>query len=346
MQEVWTEIDSLRSELASQRRAKDTSGTAQSLAAIRTSLMTFQDQTRKHIEDLATAVERAVAEHTTRTAALQADMGTLRGSLAPFEEQTAGHLQRLTTELNRTANETSVLLQRLYAKPYMADPPRFSYPKPDGQPVLGFVGRRQSCAAEYVGFEDVFRGPESLIQDRFRRYLPLLERHKQVLDIGCGRGELLDVLAGSGLAARGVDSDPAMVERCRRKGHIVELMDGGAYLRGQADASLPVIFAAQVVEHLPYDQFLEFLELSRCKLKPGGQLIFETVNPHSLEAFKTFYTDLTHQRPIFPEVAVALCWLKQFDEAYVFYPNGIGDEAQDRVSQGEYAVVATKAISD
>jgi 2-polyprenyl-3-methyl-5-hydroxy-6-metoxy-1,4-benzoquinol methylase len=286
-----------------------------------------------------------VAEQTRQTAGLQADIGAVRAALAPFEEQTASHLQRLTTELTRTANETSVLQQRLYARPYMADPSRFSYPRPDGPPVLGFVGRRESRAAEYVGFEDVFRGPESLIQDRFRRYLPLLERHNRVLDIGCGRGELLDLLAGSGQEAIGVDLDPAMVERCRRKGHIVELMDGGAYLRGQADASLPVIFAAQVVEHLSYDRFIEFLELSRCKLKPGGQLIFETVNPHSLEAFKTFYTDLTHQRPIFPEVAVALCWLKQFDEAYVFYPNGIGDEAQDRVSQGEYAVVASKATS-
>ena len=167
-----------------------------------------------------------------------------------------------------------------------------------------------------------------------------------MLDIGCGRGELLDVLRAPVSPRPGVDTDAAMVERCRQKGHIVEQVDGLAYLRSQRDGSLPAIFAAQVVEHLPYTELLAFLELSREKLRPGGQLIFETVNPHSLEAFKTFYTDLTHQKPIFPEVAVALCWLMQFDEAYVFYPNGNGDFAKDREVQGEYAVVASKGFSD
>ena len=86
---------------------------------------------------------------------------------------------------------------------------------------------------------------------------------------------------------------------------------------------------------------MTFLHLSLAKLAPGGQLIFETVNPHAIEAFKTFWTDLTHQRPIFPEVAVAWCWLMGFDQAYVFFPNGSGDLDNDRRSQGEYAVVAT-----
>jgi hypothetical protein len=97
-----------------------------------------------------------------------------------------------------------------------------------------------------------------------------------------------------------------------------------------------------VIEHLPYATLLEFLEVSRQKLQPGGSLIFETVNPHALEALKTFYTDLTHQKPIFPEVAIALCWLVQFDEAHVFYPNGTGDAQQDPATQGEYAVVASR----
>jgi O-antigen chain-terminating methyltransferase len=113
-------------------------------------------------------------------------------------------------------------------------------------------------------------------------------------------------------------------------------------LKTRDDDSVPAIFAAQVVEHLPYESLLSFLEICRAKLRTGGQLIFETINPHSLEAFKTFYTDLTHQRPIFPEVAVALCWLTGFDQAYVFYPNGQGDLEEDRKTQGEYAVVATK----
>jgi hypothetical protein len=105
---------------------------------------------------------------------------------------------------------------------------------------------------------------------------------------------------------------------------------------------VPAIFAAQVVEHLPYEELVSFLQVCHAKLKSGGQLIFETVNPHSLQAFKTFWTDLTHQRPIFPEVALAFCWLLGFDQAYVFFPNGTGELGHDRLTQGEYAVVATK----
>ena len=71
-------------------------------------------------------------------------------------------------------------------------------------------------------------------------------------------------------------------------------------------------------------------------------LIAETVNPHSIQAFKTFWVDLTHRSPIFPEVAVAYCHLSGFAEAQVIFPNGTGDFEGDRRSQGEYAVVAIK----
>ena len=111
------------------------------------------------------------------------------------------------------------------------------------------------------------------------------------------------------------------------------------------DVSVPAIFAAQVVEHLAYDDLIAFLELSRAKLKPGGRLIFETVNPHALEAFKTFWTDLTHQRPIFPEVALVWCWLLGFERAHVLFPHGGNDLDRDLTTQGDYGIVATKGSS-
>jgi SAM-dependent methyltransferase len=228
----------------------------------------------------------------------------------------------------------------------MTDPRRFLYTDAQGRNVLGFRTRRGSGGEVYAGFEDVFRGPEDMIRDRFRAYLPLLKRHDAVVDIGCGRGELLDLLRTEGVPAVGVERDEAMVHRCRARGHVVEQTDGLSYLRAQPEASLSAIVATQVVEHLPYDDLMSLLALSRSRLKAGGQLIFETVNPHALEAFKTFWTDLTHERPIFPEVAVVLCWLLDFDQAHVFFPNGVGDEARDRMTCGEYAVVATKNGDD
>jgi hypothetical protein len=252
----------------------------------------------------------------------------------------------LTSQLAAVTTSNATLQQRLYAAPYMDDPDRFRFTDGSGRSVLGFQSRRGLGRDTYLAFEDIFRGPEPFIQERFRVYLPILKSHARVIEIACGRGELLDVLSEAGVPACGVDVDEAMVRRCRAKGHAVEKRDALSFLREQADGSLPAIFTAQFVEHLSYPDLMSFLELSRAKLKAGGQLVFETVNPHSLEAFKTFWTDLTHQRPIFPEVAVALCWLVDFDQAYVFFPNGSGDAQQDRTSQGEYSVVATKCGDD
>ena len=134
-----------------------------------------------------------------------------------------------------------------------------------------------------------------------------------------------------------------MVRHCRDKGHLVEQMDALEFLREQAPQSLPAIFSAQVIEHLTFAELKELLELCRSRLQPGGVFVAETVNPHALEAFKTFYTDLTHERPIFPEVALSLFQLAGFEEAYVVFPLGTGDLDRDRQSQGEYAVVATAA---
>jgi SAM-dependent methyltransferase len=259
-----------------------------------------------------------------------------------FKESVAKHLAALTDQLAANTATIADLQHRLYAVPYMDDPDRFHYTNDQGRRELGFRSGRSVDGDGYVGFEDVFRGSEPFIRDRFRAYLPLLQPCERVIDIGCGRGEMLDLLREAGVPAVGVDIDEGMVRRCSAKGHRVERIDAIGYLGEQPDNSVPAIFAAQIVEHFSYDQLMSLFELSRVKLKPGGQLIFETVNPHALEAFKTFWTDLSHRRPIFPEVAVVWCWLLGFERAYVFFPNGSGDLEHDRSTRGEYAVVATK----
>ena len=267
---------------------------------------------------------------------------SLEQSVSSFQLSAVAHLQALTTQLASTTNQGMELSRRLYALPYMQDPARFYFTDASGKRVLGFRNPRTPDGDAYAGFEDIFRGSETFIHHRLEAYLPILKRHAQVVDIGCGRGELLDLLRETGVPALGVDTDEGMVRRCRAKGHMVEQIDAVSYLQAKADSSLDAIFSAQVVEHLSYEELVTFLRLSRAKLKPGGQLIFETVNPHALEAFKTFWTDLTHQRPIFPEVALAWCWLLEFEQAYVFFPNGSGNLEDDRSTRGEYAVIATK----
>ncbi len=191
----------------------------------------------------------------------------------------------------------------------------------------------------YAGFEDVFRGPSERVTELQRPYLALVAEHAPVLDIGCGRGEFLRLLADAGIASAGVDSDPGMVARCRAAGLPAVHGDAIDYLARQEDGTLGTVFCAQVIEHLPVAALQRLLELARRKLRADGLFIAETVNPHSLAALKTFWVDLTHQHPIFPEVALAFCGLAGFGAAYVFAP-GFDDFAAARFTANSYAVVA------
>ena len=205
------------------------------------------------------------------------------------------------------------------------------------------AGADGTTDSPYREFEAVFRGSEERVAASQRPYLALLEGHAPVLDAGCGRGEMLDLLRDRGIAAEGVDADPGMVERCREKRHDVILGDVVEVLEGRDDASLGAIFSAQLIEHLPRRELECFFPLSARKLAPGGLFVAETVNPHSARALKAFWLDLSHQHPIFPEVALLLCRIAGFPEAYVFHPLGGGDATLDRYTQDAYAVLATTA---
>ena len=241
------------------------------------------------------------------------------------------------------------LVAETRALPYVSGSPFEFFEEPVAGRVQGY-GRRngdEERIGTYDAFEDIFRGPENFIRDRQRRYLDLLGDREPVVDVGCGRGEFLDLLRERGLEYAGIDPDPDMVGRCRAKGHeVVEIDDANTYLEKCADDSIGAIFCAQVIEHMPYEDILRFYDLGLRKLRPGGLFILETVNPHSVPALKTFWVDPTHQHPLFPEVALALCEINGFESAYVFHPNGTGDVEVDRYETGEYAAVATRAARE
>jgi glycosyltransferase involved in cell wall biosynthesis/2-polyprenyl-3-methyl-5-hydroxy-6-metoxy-1,4-benzoquinol methylase len=272
---------------------------------------------------------------------LGSGLGTLQAASGRFHTSASAHLKGLTDALSETKSQLSTLIYKLFAAPYMSSPKQFMEKDEHGVARLGYRSTSAGTGAFYRGFEEIFRGPEALVRDRQRVYLPLLKNRDRVLDVGCGRGEMLDLLREAVIPSVGIDIDADMVSHCREKGHTVEQIDALRFLRNQPEGSLSAVFTAQVIEHLRFDDLKQFLILCRTRLKPGGLLVAETVNPHALEAFKTFYTDLTHQRPIFPEVALALCQLAGFEQAYVMFPLGSGDLDRDRQSQGEYAVVST-----
>jgi 2-polyprenyl-3-methyl-5-hydroxy-6-metoxy-1,4-benzoquinol methylase len=162
---------------------------------------------------------------------------------------------------------------------------------------------------DYVGLERRFRGESvEILAEATDRYLPLLRDHQPILDVGCGRGELLGALAALGVEGSGVDLDAGMVEQARADGVEAHHGDAIEFLRQQPEASYGAIVSIQVVEHLPFDVLMELVDLAVSRLRPGGVLVMETPNPQALFVLgNTFLLDPTHVRPIHPSLLVFLC---------------------------------------
>jgi glycosyltransferase involved in cell wall biosynthesis/SAM-dependent methyltransferase len=288
--------------------------------------------------------EARFAEGLALTRKLRGDLGDTRAELAGAQRQllqleAAPRLMALES----LGRELEQHLAEHRSRPYVSEELALeSWTQPGLGPVLGY--RHSSSGADgarvYIDFEAAFRGPEQRVRGTQLAYLPLLVGHAPVLDVGCGRGELLDILREQGIAGSGVDTDAEMAAHSRGKGHDVALADANEHLRSLDERSLGAITALEVVEHLPHRMLLEFLSLARSRLREGGVLVFETVNPHAVHAMKAFWVDLTHQHPIFPEVAVELCRLSGFTEACWFHPTGTVSFEADRNSQPVYAVAA------
>jgi len=159
----------------------------------------------------------------------------------------------------------------------------------------------------YRAFEERHRGSRELIKGRLAAYLPFVESLLEVfpvaatIDLGCGRGEWLELLAESGFKPVGVDLDKGMLEACLERGLQVEQGDALAYLSALPDESQVVVSAFHVVEHITFDHLRTLVAEALRVLKPGGLLIMETPNPENIVvATRNFYLDPTHQRPIPP----------------------------------------------
>jgi O-antigen chain-terminating methyltransferase len=173
---------------------------------------------------------------------------------------------------------------------------------------------------KYVGFEDQFRGPTADIRQRVSEYLPFFKGARDVLDIGCGRGEFLALLREQGITARGIDINASMVDVCRQQGLDVAEADALTYLRAQPDGSLGGLFAAQVVEHLEPRYLTSLLDAAFDKLRPGSAIILETINPACWFAFfESYIRDITHVRPIHPDTLTYLLIATGFQHVDVRY---------------------------
>lgn len=214
------------------------------------------------------------------------------------------------SELRERLNGLDRRVRQLTSQPPAAGTQPQPSPPDGAQPALPPSGERiQSALFDYVGFERRFRGdPEVVVRTLEERYGALLADSPPVLDVGCGRAELLELLKERGVPALGVDTDPSMVAEARARGLEVHQQDAVSYLRSCPERSIGAIIATHVVEHLALDELIELLELSATRLQPGGVFIAETPNPQSLIVLGNSYLlDPTHVRPLHPSLLSFLC---------------------------------------
>ncbi|HXE81604.1 MAG TPA: class I SAM-dependent methyltransferase, partial [Vicinamibacterales bacterium] len=172
----------------------------------------------------------------------------------------------------------------------------------------------------YVGFEDRFRGSQPEVRQRQAMYVDEFRGARDVLDVGCGRGEFLELLQDAGIPARGIDLNGAMVEVCRSRSLAAEEADAVTYLESLPDGSLGGLFAAQVVEHMPAAYLLRFLDAAYLKLRPGSKIVLETINPTCWTAFfDSYIRDLTHVHPVHPDTLRYLLGASGFGPAEIRY---------------------------
>ncbi|MGH8083053.1 MAG: methyltransferase domain-containing protein [Lysobacter sp.] len=167
----------------------------------------------------------------------------------------------------------------------------------------------------YAAFEDQFRGSQEQIRQRLQPYLKFVSdlgagsESAPVLDLGCGRGEWLELLRERGLIASGVDLNQVFVNSCKSRHLNVTNEDAIEKLRSLPDHSVGLISLFHLAEHLPFEIMIELLDQAMRVLVPGGGLIMETPNPeNALVAQWGFYMDPTHRNPLPPEM---LRWITQ-----------------------------------
>jgi SAM-dependent methyltransferase len=185
----------------------------------------------------------------------------------------------------------------------------------------------------YVALEDRFRGSSDEIKERLRTYLPLLQASairtdEDLFDVGCGRGEWLDLLREHGWHGRGIDGNRAMVERCRALELDVVHGDALAFLRAQPAARAALLTAFHVAEHLDFPALVGLLDEAARVLRHDGLILIETPNPdHASTATRDFFLDPTHRHPLPSALLIFLAEAKGFDRITVLSQHGGRDYA-------------------
>jgi SAM-dependent methyltransferase len=260
----------------------------------------------------------------------------LRDALAAVEQRLAGvqtEHENVQTARWRFAERLARLEGRLHEQSLLLGSGQTTAPeraakKKTTQATSAVAPVSPRFEALYFTFEQRFRGTREEIRERLRYYLPLLrgsvvgKEGSPVLDIGCGRGEWLELLRDEKITARGIDINEAMIKECSKHDLDASVGDAIAQLKRLPDNSLGALTGFHIIEHVPLETLLELIEQAHRVVEPGGLVIFETPNPENIVVGAcNFYVDPTHQRPLPPVMTQFLVESGGFDSVEIHRVN-------------------------
>lgn len=179
----------------------------------------------------------------------------------------------------------------------------------------------------YASFENRFRGSEQQVKNQQSIFLSYFKKGRKVLDLGCGRGEFLELLEEKGIEVEGIEINQEMIEICSNKGLNCQKGDILEKLAEYEDGTLGGIFSSQVIEHFSPSYLRRLVELSYFKLAPSTYLVLETINPASVFSLvQIYFLDLSHQKPILPQALKFLMERAGFEEVEIKYSSPLKQE--------------------
>ncbi|MCK4493078.1 MAG: methyltransferase domain-containing protein, partial [Methylococcales bacterium] len=244
--------------------------------------------------------------------ALRVDYDSLELNLATKANQTemVKALEQINQHKIRISNQKVTLLDNQRRLNLLLEEARKRLPAPFSAEQIKTIAKEEDHIfdAMYVAFEDKFRGTRKDIQQRQEVYLPTIEAALKatgqalILDMGCGRGEWLELLQEHNISAEGVDLNCIMIKECDERGLKATEADILDYLRPLKNSSISAVTGFHIIEHLPFKVLIALFDECLRVLKPEGVIIFETPNPENLLVGAcNFYTDPSHHNPLVPE---------------------------------------------
>jgi SAM-dependent methyltransferase/Skp family chaperone for outer membrane proteins len=227
-------------------------------------------------------------------------------------------LGNIVTANNERDNRVAVLVQE-----FRRDKAPVPLGVPSETPPVVASGSAFDMDSFYVEFEGRFRGTREEILGRLKAYLSYIshladDNSARVVDIGCGRGEWLELLKQQGIDAIGVDLNGDMIDTCRALGLQAECSDALAWLGRQPENSLAAVTGFHIIEHLPFELMIALFDAALRALRPDGFIIFETPNPENVSVGScNFYSDPTHRRPLVPDVMEFIARQRGFAKAEI-----------------------------